>query len=324
VNEELAARYLLHVKNDRDRDDIFTLAVLPGVAEDSERDAEWYFRRRSWNSTSVGVLHEKEKFRDRILAKTWGEADWRSRLRELERKYALVADGDLHPTIRRFFRSSWRNAPPAGLMPVVDKLIDTLNMLRPVQGTYNQTWVTWATWRINLDQWRADGNDADQLARALIVGRAHGLDVSELDNALFELGDHAAQYRTFAVGDDISESGLPKFTDQWTPFEKACLALLRGLETAEKAVQGKDAGAHSDQTLAAFEFLDAALNSLWNSLPEERMKSVSEIYLRTVTMTTSEDRRPDVLRRSIELSQSLHLPVSTWWAGLLHNEKRYD
>ena len=316
VAEEVAARFLSHVADREDRDDIIALTILPAVTDDpdSQWDLEYRFRP-SWNHPPQRL----ESFRDDVLAALWGDLEWRRRLRTLEQRYALVGDGDLHPTVRYYFRSDWRLNPPDGLEAVVDRLAAALERIRPAEGVYDQNWVAWSAFRIGIDRWIRPKAVPDRLMRAAAIGEAHGLDISEIRRVAFE-------FSNIESWPWESSERIPSLPPRWEPVEEACFALLAGLRLSGKVGSfGRQSSKEEPLLVEAIQLFERALEPLWPTLPTHQQRRISAAYLECVTRVTLDTNHPDILQRAVGMAEKLPLPPGgLWWAMLLHNQGLYE
>jgi tetratricopeptide (TPR) repeat protein len=319
VNEELAIRYFLHVKNEKDKGDLFALALIPGIEEDFEDDREWYFRFRPLNRSANLAPAETVPLRDLVLASMWGSG-WATRLMELERSYGLVSDGDLHPIVRHVLRAGWRHKCEEEIQVIVRRLIDALDRLRPAEGTFDQYWIAWSMWRVGFESWLPPVRTEDSLKRVAVIGLAHGQDIAELERFQFLLRKEN-QNRSLGTIESVWDWEETKVSHYWTSFEGACLALVKGLAKAEAGF----ASANVTDQLKGAEQLAPAIELLWFTLPDFQKKHVTGVYFRAVSKVTMDGDHPEILQNAVNLSEKFPMRLDdAWWGHILHNQRRYD
>lgn len=312
VIAEVCARWLSHIANPDDHDDLIALALLPGDHEPLKDP--WPSPSRSSISVANWTSHNDDdhRFRERFLSALWGRSAWRNRIRILEQRYNLISDGDLHPLVRRFLVARWMKDPPDGLNAVIKRLVAKLEEIEPVDS-YDQPWVSWIEHYVSLERWLDAPAAQERLARAFAVGRAHELNISALSRLMREFNLEP----TIDVASQFS-------SERWTQLERSCLNLVAGMEKHELA-NSRDDKERTRLRESAAELLSSALEKVYSRLPGRQQVTVSEVYLECVTQLTFEGKRPELLERATQLAKTISLKqMGMWWAGLLHNQSRYE
>ncbi|RFC52500.1 MAG: Tetratricopeptide (TPR) repeat/Tfp pilus assembly protein PilF/Tfp pilus assembly protein PilF [Verrucomicrobia bacterium] len=239
---QVCRRFLLnlvdHPERAEDLRDIVALAILPGV------------------DTGLLRLH-------------WNPKPARERLRELARRYSLVSDGDLHPSVRSYLRRFWRSEDERP-----DCFTDVLSGLRccftiaggEFENPTPAERVTRTIAELNLRSWdEGDAITADA-ARVLCLARVYEVDSLPLESLLRELplaGPANAAARALWPRDfDESPSmqiilpWLRRSCDtarpMWSAEESAALSLLSG-------TTGISSTAQPETLLAAHRHLETAV-----------------------------------------------------------------
>ncbi|MBX3669702.1 MAG: tetratricopeptide repeat protein [Rhodocyclaceae bacterium] len=234
----VAERMLLNLAGRPEREhelhDIVALALLPAAAPD-------------------------------LLQALWRQPA-RQRLRELARRYSLLADGDLHPTVRSYLRRHWRD--PAERPGCFDAVLASLQRAcaeQPAPAAADRDAAArQAALALNLRAWVEDEAVVPDIARALSLAYAYETDAAPLEALLRELplaGAHwAATRRLWQTGDggrpqdaDIAQWLRSQHGNTWSEAESAALGLLQGL------AGGSSCGNEPAQLLRALEALRKAV-----------------------------------------------------------------
>ena len=211
----------------------------------------------------------------------------------------------------------WRLVEPPGLQLTANKLMDALSHIKPNGEVYDATWVTWSAWRARIEQWKSGTQPRQELERAFVVARAHGLDVLELNLARREL----LRYDRFV------QSGREYDMDgSFTHFEKSCAALVEGLALIDKAGTLGKKDSKKEDLLRGATLIESSLPMLWNTLPEvQRKRVVKALFFDAIVTLTFDDHHKDLIDRALTLASKLSIPLAgNIWAGLFHNMGRYD
>lgn len=226
VISNVADRFLLNLENHPEREDdlrdIIALAILPRIDYD-------------------------------VLKGFWNHPSPKERLRGLARRYSLLSDGDLHPSVRTYLRRHWRNEDnrPAPF----DRVIESL--ARPGGVTLHDPLPTDPAQRIarrtadlNLRSWGEGDALVDEIARTLCLARTFETETQLLEMLLAELplaGPILTPARKLwhRDEDDRPEAGpinewlrnSCNASREWTDEEKAALELLEGIAAADRSIQ---------------------------------------------------------------------------------------
>ena len=202
-----------------------------------------------------------------VLCGAWGE-DPHARLLDLGSRYSLLADGDLHPTVRQTLRRYWRDPAvrPRFFPATLDSLERAVNDL-PAREPLSRDPARFRRlgYEANLRAWRQVGGALDFIARALCLAAAYEVEPSTLVELLGELpllGDEHAAARELWQSEPVSDpddrdsvkwlAARRKAAGGWTAEEEAALALLEGIAASGWGVTPGTA-------LAALERLEIAV-----------------------------------------------------------------
>jgi tetratricopeptide (TPR) repeat protein len=229
VISSVADRFLLNLENHPERDDdlrdIIALAVLPRI--------DYETLKVHWNHRSP-----------------------KDRLRSLAKRYSLLSDGDLHPSVRTYLRRHWRTEDnrPAPFNEVVQSLFDAHAILSDPPPAVATQRIALRAAHLNLRSWGEGDALVDEIARALCLARAFESESQLLEMLLGELplaGSGLVTARKLWHGDDddrpqdaqINEwlRTLCASSSAWTDEEKAALDLLEGISSAGRFIQPEDA-----------------------------------------------------------------------------------
>lgn len=277
----------------------------------------------------VTALALFRKAREENLVRFWDSPGVRERLRRLERRYSLVAGGDLHPTVRQFLRLCWRGERPARVIDIARGFEQIVREAEPPAGPDEPEYVEWLLDRCEVESWLA-GQDAFPLfARTLAQVLAHGRDtqtLAELANEIPATSAAAkrAKYLLASLGGRYSPLGTPDpevldWLNQqppagWTDAERASLSLLNGLALAASARHGA--------AVRAFETAFPALDG--RPLPQKRR--VAQAYLGAVR-ARGQSLVPEA-EEAYKWAQKLSLVEPDVWDEnyywVIHNAKLYE
>jgi tetratricopeptide (TPR) repeat protein len=190
-----------------------------------------------------------------LLSILWGKGIVKSRLSELTRRYALVADGDLHETVRRFLRQRWRaHDRPACFSGVLAKLTEAESKRAPRGQPGDQEYIDYVTMQLNVLSWSEGEKFLSKIAPVLAVTLAFDADPTDLLDLALEIREYSAASRsTQATLSRLREyRRLPWFSDpwgsddalnwlereakqsDWGQIEQGSVALLLGLRKARR------------------------------------------------------------------------------------------
>jgi tetratricopeptide (TPR) repeat protein len=222
----VADRFLLNLQNHPEREDdlrdIIALAILP-------------------------------TFDHATMKAYWGNQAPKERLRDLARRYSLVSDGDLHPSVRNYLRRHWRIEEncPAVFGEVVDQLSGHSAKVA-VPATTPAERVAMRAAELNLRSWTDGDEIVGDIARTLCLARLYEADGQLLESLLAELPlagpanstsrklwhrDEEAGATDRAIVDWLRNQS--QSSKAWTEEERAALDLLDGIETASRYVEPK-------------------------------------------------------------------------------------
>jgi tetratricopeptide (TPR) repeat protein len=224
VVEKVADRFLLHLSNRSDRQSDFRDII------------------------ALALLHEVNR---EVLKRLWETDNVTGRLRELAKRYSLLAVGDLHATVHSFLRRRWRSEDRPSL---VDAVIAQLSAAAetieldglPGEIPYMDVLAVW----LNASGWREGAMALKRFAPVIALALAFDehahlvIDLAaeikatgeraDIQQALRKLAD---QYRLGSItvspwGSDEVITWLEEEEQQgtWSSVEKAALDLLRGLK----------------------------------------------------------------------------------------------
>jgi SIR2-like domain len=243
VVERVADRFLLHLSDREERKSDFRDII------------------------ALSLLHE---INHELLKRLWQTDNVTSRLRELAKRYSLLAVGDLHATVRSFLRRRWRTEDRP---PLVDEVIAQLRAATqeielpglPGEDPYMKVLAV----RLNAAGWQEEAVALERFAPAIALSLA-------FDEHIHLMVDLAAEVRATDARSRVARS-LRKLADQfrsifvppwgsdeilawleeeerlgtWSPAEKSALDLLKGLKRVTSGAD-KDALASLLSALDAF------------------------------------------------------------------------
>ena len=224
----VADRFLLNLEHHPEREDdlkdIIALAILPTIDHAT--------LKAYWNNHSP-----------------------KERLRVLARRYSLVSDGDLHPSVRTYLRRHWRVADnrPSPFEEVVGLLSRHAAALRAASPLTNPAErIAELAAELNLRSWKEEDRIVNDIARAFCLARLYELDCQLLETLLAELPlagpSHATARKLWHRDDDACPANramIDWLRDQcdsstvWTEEEQAALDLLDGIATVGRNVEPK-------------------------------------------------------------------------------------
>jgi tetratricopeptide (TPR) repeat protein len=301
VIEVVANRFLLHLadraERTKDLNDIMTLALLRAV------DLP-------------------------LLGQMW-QTDWPiERLRELAQRYALLADGDLHPTVREFLRSYWRSHPPVQLPQLAARLLEAFAQLSRPASERDESRPEWILKELNLRAWQEREKIFPKIVRTFPVFVANNWRQTELLRLAKELTFADRESRT--QRDKLVEHAHHSFlgisidtvawldrqvSKDWMREERGCLDLVAGV-----------AFSRANQHDEAIRRIEAGFKELETSVP--RGGSFTEAYLKSVVAVTSSRGDVALAERALTWVESMSsIKPATWnheYYWLLHNSRRFE
>ncbi len=180
-----------------------------------------------------------------FLKAYWSHPSPKERLRALAKRYSLLSDGgDLHPTVRSYLRTHWRDEDkwPAPFREVVQSLARHLSppVAKPTPANIKQR-LNRIISELNLRSWNEGGDIIEEIARAICLTRVYEVDSQPLEMILRELSlsgrDNSKAGKFWQTKESQSPDTpsivkwLRKMKDtssRWTDEEKAGLDLLEG------------------------------------------------------------------------------------------------
>ena len=279
VVEVVSARFLLHLSDREERKpdfrDIIALALIP-------------------------------EFNREVLKQLWHTENVTGRLRELARRYALLAAGDLHATVRSFLRRCWRTEDrPALVGDVIAQLRAASEKIHLPDQPGDTAHMKTVAIRLNAIGWQNGAGSLSQFAPAIAIALAFDEHVHALVDLAAELEQtdqrpgvpqimrkFALQLRSglgasAAWGNEEVLAWLEKQEREatWSQIEKAALDLLKGLKRVAF-------GMHRE----ALEFLLSALEVFGDRPVPPRRDLFGEAFFEIgFTLYANPQRRADVL-----------------------------
>ena len=225
VIQTVAGRFLLHLSNHPERSDDLKAVIALSLLTKSRRE---------------------------LLSQLWKTNNVRGRLRELATRYALLAEYDLHETVRSFLRRRWRMEDrPTEVGTVVDELYAITVALEfdAYPGEYEYMEILAV--KLNLKAWKEEESALASFAPALALALAYNEQSQQLVSLAAEirvisprLSKQAKALK--ALNEDFADRPWwvkPWGNDElfcwmekeatrsnWSPVEKASLNVLRGLK----------------------------------------------------------------------------------------------
>jgi tetratricopeptide (TPR) repeat protein len=299
VIEEVAKRFLLHLEN------------RPELANDL-RDV-----------IALALLRKVDSM---ILHSFWGGNNVKDRLRELMNKYDLLANGDLHDTVRDYLRRFWRQSPNPRVKAIAEKLLESLQKNKPDEPFGSLALVNWEIEQLNLLSWIFDEEAYPQFARLLVIMLAFDLDTFELSNLAQEIQPITPQgqlarkmlngsywYYSSWLDNNALQWLQRQPTTNWEPQEIACLDLITGLNLEER----------QKYSLAAAH-LEKAFNVLGENIPQR--DKVARIYFRAIYEIGQTSQ--ETAESAYQIIDKLKLADAQKWEHdyywILHNAKRFE
>lgn len=305
VIEAVASRFLTHLRDDPSRSAdlqaIISLALLRKVNHD-------------------------------LLGAFWKEEKPIDRLRALTIRYALLADGDLHSTVRDYLRRHWRHNPPDALPHIASELLKALEEMRPPDDSFGSSeWSDWALEWVNLSLWTESGEGLRRASRVLPVLLVFDQEAEELQSLLKDVGARNSQdqellailltprwtFRQIWEDSDVLQPALwleHLHRPDWSALESGCLGLVVGRALAE-------AGRH-EEAVTRFQ---NAVESLGHLLPQRQ--SVGRMYFDAISELGQTADAGEAASKCLELAKKFDFEADEWDHGfywVLHNAGRYD
>ncbi len=307
VTEVVAGRFLLHLENRTE-------------VADELRDITALALLRRANVDTLGYF--------------WGTADSTYRLRELAQRYALLSDGDLHPTVREYLRRHWHKEPPVRIKQIAQSLLDALEQTRPEDEAADEPLRhDWELERLNILAWLHMEDAYPDFIRTLVTFMAAGQDLSELLEIALEIrparmrGKNIRKMLADPVWDrwgstwgrhDTLEavSWLEKQrTSNWTDREQASLDLVAALALTE-----------NDRYAEAVTRFVRALEVFGDAVPEPY--TVARSYFTAVDKLGQSESVIPVAESARAWAARLGLiPIEEWnesYYWILHNARQYE
>jgi tetratricopeptide (TPR) repeat protein len=241
-----------------------------------------------------------------VLKKFWGAENAAARMRELSKRYSLIASGDLHLTIRDYVRRAWRMNPPDSLQQIASRLMQAVDTMLAAAAD-DQTEALMIE-KANLKSWLASESLWESLAESLISLRARDYDTGRLrDGVLMEIPVHTADDVTkkevlvaFCEGWYLrgSRAGrfLRVFGDSLSPRERALTRVFAGLELGDFAYE------------KAFPLLESLEEC--SDLTPALLRRAAHLYFAAPTVQSAGGGTKEPLRR-----------VYKWYSGLFSPPK---
>jgi hypothetical protein len=199
-----------------------------------------------------------------LLAKFWKPTDPRAKLRELEERYTLLAGGNIHPDIRRFVRTHWRQEPPTQLQAVVGELLGIVDSVLAENEQIPERRIPWQIERLNLILWQKGEDAYPDIARCLVSSIASysaywdiialALELHPLKRRWRDARRLLERNRFTVVGHYWTKDLLAWLNSQahgWSEVDNANLKLLLALSKAEDK-EYEDAVASFEASLRYF------------------------------------------------------------------------
>ena len=141
--EKLAARFLIHVRDEKDLDSILSLAI----ATDANRD---------------------------LLVAYWGgRTSWSERVRNLARRFSLLIGGDLHPIVRGHLRRSLRAGKYRQNTKEIAEALAEIAANTPETPAFDDWYFQQKIGIINLKTWTAADPSALDIAPGMALAMAY-------------------------------------------------------------------------------------------------------------------------------------------------------
>jgi tetratricopeptide (TPR) repeat protein len=269
--ETVSGRFLLHVEDRPERaqdfDDIIAVGVLISPSLD-------------------------------ILRRYWGADEAGARIRRLANRYAVLAGGDLHYTIRSYVRKAWRVRPPRNLPRIAAELLSVLGPT--MSDSVGDDLEHLILERANLLTWKEADSPWRELARAglSLLARSYGTwDLRELVQELPADSSSAREIKKQLL--DALDIGFSRVArgeaaqvlarmaaGSLSPDDRALAEMLAGL------------GAVPEKPELALSHFEAMADLAGTAVPNPG--TVSELYLAAALMAMPTDRRRTRLRRAYE------------------------
>jgi len=180
---------------------------------------------------------------DHVILRSIWPGEPHERLLDLGSRYSLLADGDLHPTVRETLRRHWRER--AGRPPFFAAVLAGLetavaDLRAPAPPARDAARFSCLAQALNLRAWQEGEHVLDALARGLALAAAYDVRPEAFKTLLAELplpGDKHTQTRALwqrnEKEDDEKTVGWLRtqcnVSGTWTDEEQAALSLLEGI-----------------------------------------------------------------------------------------------
>jgi tetratricopeptide (TPR) repeat protein len=338
VVEVVASRFLLHLEKRpeaaedfRDNDGLLATATAGGTArwqDVAPRTSRKPFATgslcRTWRTNRLAARNRGEE----ILQKYWGTAWPTNCLRDLAQRYALLADGDLHPTVRTFLRRHWRVNPPRGLSTLAKDLHEVFLRIESPQPELSASRASWILNDLNLLVWSEGELALPRFSRALAIFLANKWDLSALIKLAEEIPVSSASAKSFQVAFLMNTQSyafeIPKTSLQWlerqvnaewAPEERGCLDLVLGLTFARDS-----------QHAAAVQRFESGFERLASAIP--RRDSFAQAYLNSVVALSKQREDIQLVNRALVWAEKASVVEAEVWNdeyfALLHSALRYE
>lgn len=296
VIEVVAKRFLLHLEG------------IPG-REDDLRDI-----------VALSLLPRADS---RVLTTFWSTSDWQARLDSLANRYALCAEGDVHPTVRHFLQRKWRESTPNHVRLTAAALLQAIEQTPQEEKFGSPAHLEWLLERATTAIWAHGDSRFSMLARAVAVAVAFDFPLSVSEAVSHLPVTNELHRRILEILENRWTFGVPPpevigWLDRtrgadWDPEERACVDLSVALASAVSAPA---------EAILAFE---RAFEIFGEHLP--RRYEVGKTYMTTVFKVTVDTEKVDLVERAIAWADKLHFAgerLFREYGHLFHNVKRYD
>lgn len=294
-------------------------------------------REKLQDYKNVIVLALLQYYKIQTLTKFWGDTLYIPILKTLGRRYALLADGDLHPTVQEFLRRFWREQPNELIIETANSLLAVLHGLRPEATFEHKEFIDWKLEELNLFTWTKGEVTFDELVKSLVMFLIYGIEIDKLIDIAkacpvtrtvnakareiflkVEKGNYYSWASRFQLDTETLLWIKNNFAARWDLFENSCLELLIGINFS-----------YTDEHERAVDLFIKCFSVFKEDLKKDipRKDFIVQTFLSSIAKL--DQSKSGVAEKGLQVLRCHGLiEIDTKWNHdyywLLHNSKRYQ
>jgi tetratricopeptide (TPR) repeat protein len=258
-----------------------------------------------------------------LLSQVWDRADPENRIDELSKKYSIFSDRDIHPTVKRYLRDTWRKWPPPQLAAISKRLLDRFEEIQTLPPFSTPEWEEQIVEYLNVFSWSERDEVIFDIARYMCLFHVYSRNfrpLLEIAEELLPLSAEAERGKNFlSMFDAAIMSFIPATawewlaqlkTHSWTLHDRACRDLTLAIHRYDD-----DPKARLRRFESAFEVLSGDL---------QRQESVISSYLSVAKKSSDRvavDRAYEWCVRH-KISERDYWDDDLYW--IMHDAQKYD